>query len=949
MTNFIGMSDDVKKKAESPEATDAPESKGRSQLTKGKSPRQSAKEVIKGANAKEVIHDAIADAPKATPPTNGPKEAPKEPPLLPFSEKPTGALVLPEQMLPPNLFVLPVNQAVIYPTLMSPLLVVLPRFVATIEEAISRQRIIGLLLTRKGDVHENTKPEELHSIGVVVKILKRLRMPDGSVNLLVHSMRRFHAKKFLSDSPHLVVETEYLDDVAEKSNEMDALTRSVISYVKRLSEVNPFFTEEMRLAMINAPGPGTVADLVAFSLALGKSDAQDFLETLSVKNRFEKLLLHLKREQEVADLQKKINDEVNTKITKLQREFFLREQLRSIKRELGLEEEGKEKNARTFKERIDAAKMPEEALKMALEELAKFETLSESSPEYNVSRNYLEALVSLPWSKETDDNLNLTDAEQILDDEHYGLEKVKERIIEFLAVRKLKSDRKGSIICLVGPPGVGKTSIGKSIAKTLGRNFYRFSLGGMRDEAEIKGHRRTYVGAMPGKVIQGIKRAGTKNCVLMLDEIDKLGQSFQGDPASALLEVLDPEQNFAFLDHYIDVPFDLSKVLFVATANTTSSIPAALIDRMEIIEIPGYTLEEKEQIARSYIVPRELKAHGLKSSQLKIDRPALKKILQDYAREPGMRTTQQLVGRLCRKAAAQFVRQAEKSSAEKSSKDQGSENGKQTHDTGQEAEQTLAQGIKDLKKTILIREDDLADWLGPKRFYNEVAERIQAPGIVVGLAWTAMGGDILFIEATDLPGTGTLKLTGQMGEVMTESAAIAWSYVKKKAALELKLDQDYFKTRDFHLHIPAGAVPKDGPSAGITMATAIYSLLSGRVSKQRIAMTGELSLTGKVLPVGGIKEKLLAAKRSGISTVVLPKLNEKDLKEIPEYVLKGMQLHWVSQVEEVFPLILEDRPEAATDQKVRARIKAHKKILPKRSPVPSKAKRVIRGVSRPAK
>lgn len=792
----------------------------------------------------------------------------------------SGGLILPEHILPPNLFILPINSPMVFPTLLAPLLITHPRFVAMIEEAINRERMIGLLQTRSGDVKEDVKPEELYDVGVVVKIIKRLKMPDGSVNLLVHSMKRFRGKRVLSDQPYIVVETEYLNDVVEKSTETDALTRSVISHVKKLSEVNPFFTEEMRLAMINAPGPGTVADLVAFALTLPKQDAQDYLETLPVKSRFEKLLVHLRREQDVADLQKKINEDVNTKLTKLQREFFLKEQLKSIKRELGMEVDGKDKSSRTFRERIEAAGMPEDVKKTALEELEKFESLSENSPEFNLTRNYLETLCSLPWSKESIDNLDLDHARSVLDSEHYGLEKVKERIIEFLAVRRLKTDPKGSIICLVGPPGVGKTSIGRSIAKTLGRTFFRFSLGGMRDEAEIKGHRRTYIGAMPGKVIQGLKRAGTKNAVLMLDEIDKLGQSYQGDPASALLEVLDPEQNTAFLDHYVDVPFDLSKVLFITTANTVDSIPAPLLDRMEVIELPGYTLEEKEDIAVRYVIPKELEANGLNSSQLKIERAALRKMMTDYAREPGLRSLQKLINRISRKAAAQIVTEMkfqEKAKAGKSAR----------------------------LPVIHVREDDLVTWLGPKRFYNEIAERIGAPGIIVGLAWTAMGGDILFIEAAETVGVGNLKLTGQMGEVMTESAAIAWSYVKKKAFAEGIQDRKFFKQRDIHLHIPAGAIPKDGPSAGITMATALYSLLSGKKAKHKLAMTGELSLIGKVLPVGGIKEKILAARRAGVNTLILPKLNQKDLVEVPEYALKGLTIHYVSHVEEVFELALQ--------------------------------------------
>lgn len=783
-------------------------------------------------------------------------------------------IVSPDQVLPPNLFVLPVNHAVVFPTLMAPIMVQVPRFIATVEESISRQRIIGLLIHKTGEVSDTTQTSDLYTTGVVVKVLKRFKLPDGSVNILVHSIKRFKAKSFISEQPHFIAQAEYLDEVVEKSTDMDALSRSVIASVKKLAETNPFFTDEMRMAMINAPGPGVVSDIVAFALALPREDAQVFLETTVVKERFEKLLVYLQKEQNVSDLQKKIQEDVNGKISTMQREFFLKEQLKVIKKELGIEEEGKDKNKRSFKERIDAAGMPEDVKKVAMEELEKFETLSESSPEYNISRNYLETICSLPWSNETLDNLDLIHAQNILDEDHYGLSKVKDRIIEFLAVRKLNpKSPKGSIICLVGPPGVGKTSVGKSIAKTMGRSFYRFSLGGMRDEAEIKGHRRTYVGALPGKFIQAMKRAGTKNPVIMLDEIDKLGNSYQGDPASALLEVLDSEQNSQFLDHYLDLHFDLSKVLFVATANNLSTIPAPLLDRMEIIEIPGYTLEEKEEIATRYVIPKVLESNGLKPSQLRIEKAALKKIMNDYAREPGLRVLQQMIEKITRKAVAKIVKVSDRG---------------------------LAQ------RPIWIQVDDLHEYLGPKRFYNELAERITSPGVVTGLAWTAMGGDILFIEAQNLPGSGQLKLTGQMGEVMTESAAIAWTFVKKKILKEKLHKPEYFKEHDFHLHIPAGAIPKDGPSAGVTMAAALYSLITGRKSKQKIAMTGELSLIGKVLPVGGIKEKLLAAKRAGVTTIIMPKLNEKDVNEVPEYALKDLTIHYVSHVDDVLNLVIEE-------------------------------------------
>lgn len=812
----------------------------------------------------------------------------------------SSGLVPLDQTLPPSLYLLPSNSSIVFPSLMAPVSVNIPKFVAATEEVLQRNRVIGLILTRDDHLDEDVTSDRLYSVGVAVKILKRLKLPDGSVNLLIHSMKRFRVRKILADHPHLVVEVDYLDDKIEKSTEMDALTRSVVALVKRLSETNPFFTDEMRLAMINAPGPGTIADLVAFALSLSKEEAQDFLETVPVRERFEKLLLHLRREQDVADVQKRIHDGVNTKLTKMQREFFLKEQIKAIRKELGGEENAQEKSIRTFRERIEAAGMPDDVKKTALEEVVKFETISDASPEYNIVRNYLEMLCSLPWSFETKDSLDLAKSRKILEDDHYGLEKVKERILEFLSVRKLLTQKntppKGSIICLVGPPGVGKTSVGKSIARALDRNFYRFSLGGMRDEAEIKGHRRTYVGAMPGKMITAMKRAGSKNAVIMLDEIDKLGASFQGDPASALLEVLDPEQNQAFIDHYLDVPFDLSKVLFIATANTMATIPAPLLDRMEVIEIPGYTLEEKQEIATRYVLPKALKEHGLRSSQLKIEKSAIRRIMLDYAREPGLRILQQLFSRIARKAATQIVEYDE------------------AHGLGSSSKKITP---------LFVREDDLTTWLGPKRYYNELAERITAPGVVVGLAWTAAGGDILFIEAMDLPGSGQLKLTGKMGDVMTESAAIAWSTMKKKAGRDLKLDYEFFKNRDFHLHIPAGAIPKDGPSAGVTMATALYSLLSGRTFRQKLAMTGELSLIGKVLPVGGIKEKILAAKRAGISELILPKLNETDVKDVPEYARKGMTIHYVSSIDEVLKLSLEDagkpKRKVATGKVIRSR------------------------------
>jgi ATP-dependent Lon protease len=808
-------------------------------------------------------------------------------------------ILLPDQVLPSALFTIPFLGPVLYPTLIVPIVVWSPKAIATIEELIQRkQNHLGLLLARGDSISDEIRPPDLHSFGIAVKILKRIKLPDGSIQILIQGLRRFRVSKMLSADPYFVAEPEYFEDAAhEKSGtrkenlEMDALTRSIINHVKELSETHPFFNEEMKLALINAPHSGVVADIVAFALGLSKEDSQDFLETVSVKERFEKLLVFLKREQDVAAVQKKINDEVNQKITTLQREFFLKEQLKLIKKELGIEEDGKDKSSRSFRERIEAAKMPEDAKKAALDELAKFETLNEQSPEYTISLSYLEMLCSLPWSITTPDQLNLSHAREILDDQHTGLEKVKERIIEFLAVRSLhasqnKESKKGSIILLVGPPGVGKTSIGKSVAKAMGRNFYRFSLGGMRDEAEIKGHRRTYISAMPGKFIQAAKRAGSKNAVILLDEIDKLASHYHGDPASALLEVLDPEQNAHFLDHYLDVPFDLSQMIFIATANTLQTIPGPLLDRMEVIELNGYTLEEKEQIARNHIIPKVIEEAALKSSDLKIERTALKHLILDYAREPGLRILEQLLNRIARKTATKVVERKE--SRER------------------------------LRLPVVVREEDLLGLLGPKRYTLELAERLGQPGVMIGLAWTALGGDILLIEAAELPGSGQLKLTGQMGEVMLESAQIAWTFVKKRLIEEMVISPNQLKDRDLHIHIPAGAIPKDGPSAGITLASALYSLFTRQTARSRTAMTGELSLTGRVLPIGGVREKLLAARRSGVERVILPKENQRDLHELPIELLRSLDICFVSHIDEVFPLVIQSKktPRALKPRKI---------------------------------
>jgi ATP-dependent Lon protease len=835
--------------------------------------------------------------------------------------------------LPSQVVVIPIVNSPIFPGMIAPIILSQEKFTAELDEQVGKIGYVALNLVKFKEASKYEGPDEddleeeeeddlgdyemeaydediddltskdIYRVGVLCKVVKKLKLPDGSVNLLVHGLKRFRISKFIEESPLLVVKTDVFEDVHEADEELDAYTRSVINQVKKLSEINPYFNEEMKLAMLNSPSPGSLADLVAFALSLDVPEAQDFLETLVVKKRFAKLLVYLKREKDVADIQKKITDEVNDKVNKYQREYFLREQLKVIRSELGMEEDEKTKDIKKFKELIAEKNMPEEAEKAALEELERLDSIADSSPEYNITRTYLNWMTSLPWNEESPETSNIAKAKKMLEKDHYGLEKAKQRILEFLAVRQLKPEYDGTILCLAGPPGVGKTSLGSSIAEALGRKFYRFSLGGMRDEAEIKGHRRTYVGAMPGKLLQAMKRVEVNNPVIMLDEIDKLGKSYQGDPSSALLEVLDPEQNRTFIDNYLDVPFDLSKVLFIATANYVGEIPEALLDRMELIEVSGYTLEEKVNIATKWVIPKQLKKHGLTTKDFALSVTTLKALIQDYSREPGVRGMEQFVAKLCRHAA--FI----KVSAKKSKK--------------------FSPAPKDLESI-----------LGPKRFSSDIAQKPLNPGVVTGLAWTSFGGDILFIETLPLKGKG-LKLTGQMGDVMNESANIAYSYAKKmledeveakkkmdklnsknvkrkavkKAAkrveeksspdeVDAKESLDYLDSRCIHLHLPAGATPKDGPSAGITMALAIYSLAKNKKVRGQVAMTGELSLTGKVLPVGGIKEKVLAAKRAGIKEIILPFENEKDLMEVPDRHRKGMKFYPVKHFDEVLKIAL---------------------------------------------
>ncbi len=797
--------------------------------------------------------------------------------------------------LPSVVVIIPIMNSPIFPGMIAPIILTEDKFTQELDDQLLKTGYVALNLVKFKE--ENFKkqdedlesmeirPSDIYKVGVLCKVVKKLKLPDGSVNILVHGVKRYRASEIIQEAPLLICKYEVFEDILEADEELDAYTRSVINQVKKLSEINPYFNEEMKLAMLNSPSPGALADLVAFAISLDIPEAQDFLETLVVKKRFAKLLVYLKREKDVADIQKKISDEVNDKVNKYQREYFLREQLKVIRSELGMEEDDKTRDMKNLKELIESVGMSELAKKAAKTELERLEVIPDSSPEYNVARTYLHWMVEIPWSKSTKDAIDIKTARHILEKDHYGLEKPKERILEFLAVRKLKPTYDGTILCLAGPPGVGKTSLGKSVAKALGRKFYRFSLGGMRDEAEIKGHRRTYVGAMPGRIIQALKRVEVNNPVIMLDEIDKLGKSFQGDPAAALLEVLDPEQNSSFIDNYLDVPIDLSRVLFIATANNIGDIPEPLLDRMEVIELSGYTLEEKMSIATKWVMPKQLQKHGLMKSDFLLSKEVIKKIIGDYAREPGVRIMEQCVAKLCRHAALKKV------GGKKSTK--------------------FAPDIKEVEEI-----------LGSARYQTDMAEKVLRPGIVTGLAWTAFGGDILFIETLPLRGKGGLKLTGQLGDVMNESANLAYSYVKKILQLEqdkinsdidpksLKKDEkgqplfpeDYLATHEVHLHLPAGATPKDGPSAGITMAAALYSLATNKKIRHDLAMTGELSLTGKVLPVGGIKEKVLAAKRAGIKEIIIPKQNEKDLKEVPIRHRRGLKFHPVKTFDEVIKI-----------------------------------------------
>ena len=775
-----------------------------------------------------------------------------------------------DQVLPNKLFLIALNGKPIFPGLFTPLMISAQEDIDVVQQALEGDKHIGLVMTRDEE-SESARVGDLHEIGTAAKILKRINLPDGGMNIFVSTLKRFRIRKSLSGTElPMVGAVDYLDDENSDSDEVQALTRSIISETKQVSENNPLFSEEMRMNMVNIDQPGKIADFVTSILNIDRDAQQDVLETLDVHARLEKVLMFIKKEQELLRIQKRIQSQINEKIEKSQREYFLKEELKAIKQELGMPTDAKSSEYQRFKEAIEKLPIEGEAYKQVEQELEKFQLMEPNSSEFTVTRNYLDTIIQLPWAPPESRELDLTRASKILDADHYGLEDVKERILEFLAVRKLKGDMKGSIICLVGPPGVGKTSIGKSVARALGKEFFRFSVGGMRDEAEIKGHRRTYVGAMPGKVIQGLKIVGSKDPVFMIDEIDKLGVSFQGDPSSALLEVLDPEQNVAFRDHYLDMPFDIGNILFIATANTLDSVPAPLLDRMEVIRLSGYIDEEKIAIARKYLVPRSAERAGLGKKQIKYNKTALRTIANDYAREAGMRKYEQMLDKIHRKLARDQV------------------------------------SNESAPKTYELTPERLQDYLGQPVFPEDVGKKIDRSGMTIGLAWTPYGGDTLVIEAIGNPGKGGYKLTGQMGAVMQESANIAYSYVRH-VAQDYGVDSRFFDENEIHIHIPAGATPKDGPSAGITMATTLLSLAREKKVRPRVAMTGELSLVGQVLPIGGLKEKTIAARRNGIKHVIIPKQNEKDLAEIPDHVKRGITFYPVDRMEEVLDIAFRDQ------------------------------------------
>lgn len=780
-------------------------------------------------------------------------------------------IVSSDNFLPNKLTIIPLTSRPIFPGIFTPLMIDAPEDVKIIEESCDKDGFIGIVLLK--NQNENPTVSDLYKVGTAARIIKKVNLPDGGVNVFISTQKRFKIRRTLHQSAPMAVAVDYLEDEEADTFEVKALTRALISEMKEVSQNNPLFSEEMRLNMVNIDNPGKIADFIASILNVEKEEQQKILETLNVRERMEQVLVFIKKEQELLRVQKKIQKELNERIEKNQRENFLREEMRSIQEELGETAEGNATDYQKFKKKIEELAFEGEIKESVESELEKFRLLDPNSSEYIGTRNFLDLVCNLPWKMETVNDYDLVRAKKVLENDHFGLEDVKKRIIEYLAVRKLKGDCKGSILLLVGPPGVGKTSVGRSIANAMNKPFYRFSVGGMHDEAEIKGHRRTYIGAMPGKIIQGLKITKSKSPVFMIDEIDKMGVSHNGDPAAALLEVLDPEQNVSFRDNYLDLPFDVSNVFFILTANSLDSIPGPLLDRAEIIQLSGYIDQEKIEIAKKYLIPKNLEKNGLKKNQVKYSKSAIIKIAQEYARESGVRNFEKCLDKIHRKLITEIL---------------------MNEDQTQEI----------LEKTITIEENDLYKYLGKPVFDESEIKVASKPGTAIGLAWTSMGGDTLLIESTCFAGKGGLILTGQMGDVMKESSQIAFNWSRKFVLDRGAKKSKWFDENIIHLHIPEGATPKDGPSAGITMATTFVSLFMHKKIKPHLAMTGELSLTGQVLPIGGLREKTVAAKRNKIKTIIIPKANQKDLEEIPENVKSGINFIPVSDVKEVLHIAL---------------------------------------------
>ncbi len=780
-----------------------------------------------------------------------------------------------DNLIPSQIPLLPLRNAVIYPYLSMPIAISRPDSMKLIEQALSGQKLFGVVAQKNSDV-DDPSPDELYEVGTVTKLMKMIRTPEGEMYVLAQGVSRMRILDYVQEVPYYICQVEELDDELDEEDEKELLAavKNLKDLFNSVAQLAYNISNEVLTMILNVDDPGLLADMIAENPSFSIEERQELLETLDVKERLQRVTVMLSREKEILELSRQIQSQVQDEMDKTQREYYLREQLKAIQKELG---EGDQQTVEIeeLRKRIKKTKMPKEARKAAKKELDRLAKMHPSAGEYTVSRTYLDWILDVPWQKSTKDNLNVKQAEKVLHEDHYGLEKVKKRILEYLAIRQLTKESKSPILCFVGPPGVGKTSLGRSVARAMNRKFVRISLGGIRDEAEIRGHRRTYVGALPGRIIQGLKKAGSNNPVFMLDEIDKVGTDFRGDPASALLEVLDPEQNNSFSDHYLELDFDLSKVMFITTANVLSTIPSALLDRMEVIEISGYTEEEKIMIARQFLIPRQLESNGLKAEQLTFDESALKMLINSYTREAGLRNLEREIASICRGVAKEVV--------------------------------------DGLAEPVTMTAELVHTYLGPIKFFSEIAERTSEAGVATGLAWTPVGGDILFIEATKMKGKERLILTGQLGEIMKESAQIALSYVRSKVK-DLKIPEDFQEETDIHIHIPSGAIPKDGPSAGVTLYTSLVSLFTEKPVRSDLAMTGEISLRGLVLPVGGVKEKVLAARSAGVKHIILPAKNEKDLEELPQHIREELSFHFVHRMDEVIKLSLA-RKKAASKRK----------------------------------